>query len=50
MIQEIVRLLKGQNLYNTSMEIEVAKGRFSIPKTVKESFTQINREFKYKTK
>jgi hypothetical protein len=50
MILNIIKLLKENKLYNKSIEIEIAKGKFKIPKTVKESLEQIKREFKYKQK
>lgn len=50
MIREILTLLSNIDAYNISEEIEIAKGKYSIPKTFKESIKQMKREVKFKKK
>lgn len=46
MIKEILKLLALDPHYNQSENIEIAKGKYSIPKTFKQGFEQIKRQWK----
>jgi hypothetical protein len=46
MIKELLKLLALDPHYNQSENIEIAKGKYSIPKTYKQGFEQIKRQWK----
>ena len=46
MIKEILKLLSLDPHYNQSENIEIAKGKNQIPKTWKQGFEQIKRQWK----
>lgn len=46
MIKEILNLLMMQEHYTQSETIEIAKGKYKLPKTWSEGFNQIKREIK----
>jgi hypothetical protein len=46
MIKHILDLLMAADHYNQSENIEIAKGKFELPKTFKSAFKQIIREWK----
>lgn len=46
MIKEILKLLELDPHYNQSKNIEIAKGKYSIPKTWMQGFKQIKRQWK----
>lgn len=48
MFREIYKMLNSQDWINTSSEIEVLKGWYEKPKTVKERFKKITRKYKFK--
>lgn len=48
MIKLILALLHENDAYNFSEDIEVAKGKYKIPKTLSENFRQIKRDIKFK--
>jgi hypothetical protein len=47
-IEQILQMLRIDPWYGESELIEIAKGKYKIPKTVKEVFEQTRREAKYK--
>jgi hypothetical protein len=46
MIKDILKLLELDPHYGQSETIEIAKGKYSIPKTWKQGFEQIKRQWK----
>jgi hypothetical protein len=46
MISLILKMLMMQNHYNSSEEIEIAKGKYELPKTLTAAFQQIRRQWK----
>lgn len=48
MIKLILELLAHNDAYNVSTEVEIAKGKYAIPRTFKESMEKIKRERKFK--
>jgi hypothetical protein len=48
MIREILKLLTLDDHYGQSETIEIAKGKYAIPKTFKQGFEQIKRQWKQK--
>ena len=48
MFREIYKMLNTQDWINTSPEIEVLKGWYEKPKTVKERLKKITRKYKFK--
>lgn len=50
MIQNILQLLNSMDAYNVSEAVEIAKGKHSIPRTVKDSYKQLIRKAKFKNK
>ena len=50
MIKHILDLLRLQQFYNTSENIEIAKGKNEIPLTWVKGFEQIKRQYKWKKK
>jgi hypothetical protein len=50
MIKVILDLLTSQNHYAQSEEIEIAKGKYELPKTFKKGFNQIKRNWKWQSK
>jgi hypothetical protein len=48
MIEQILQMLRIDPWYGESELIEIAKGKYKIPKTVKEVFEQARREAKFK--
>lgn len=50
MIEKILEMLRLDNHYGESELIEIAKGKYKIPKTVKEVFEQHRRKIKFKAK
>lgn len=49
-IVETLKLLREHPYYGGGESIEIAKGRFSQPKTIKQGAEQIKREYKWLTK
>jgi hypothetical protein len=43
MIHEVIKVLQSQDFYGDNQVIEEAKGKYAIPKTIKEIFTQWKR-------
>ncbi len=50
MIKEILELLRLDDFYNESENIEIAKGKNEIPLTWKKGFEQVKRQYKWKKK
>ena len=50
MVKQIISLLILNEHYASSEMIEIAKGKYEIPKTWKKGFEQIKREVKWLTK
>lgn len=50
MIGKIIELLKVTDYYGISENIEIAKGKYKIPTSVKEVFEQARRSAKMKKK
>lgn len=48
MITDILNMLRIDDFYGKSDNIEIAKGRYKLPTTVKDVFKQAKRERKYK--
>lgn len=46
MIADILKLLSFDEHYGQSENIEIAKGKYAIPKTWKEGFKQVKRQWK----
>jgi hypothetical protein len=47
MITDILNMLRIDDFYGKSDNIEIAKGRYKLPTTVKDVFKQAKRERKY---
>lgn len=45
---QILKLLNIDAFYGVSENIEIAKGKYKLPETLKEGFEQFKRELKYK--
>ncbi len=45
MIRQIIELLKTDNFYNVSEEVEIAKGKYKAPETMKEFTRAIKRRW-----
>lgn len=50
MVRNVIDLLMVNNHYGQSELIEIAKGKYEIPKSWKKGFEQIKREVKWLTK
>jgi hypothetical protein len=48
MITDILNMLRIDDFYGKSDNIEIAKGKYKLPTTVKDVFKQAKRELKYK--
>lgn len=48
MIEQILQMLRLDPWHGKDELIEIAKGKYKIPKTVKEVFEQTRREVKFK--
>ena len=48
MISNILEMLKLTEHYGVSENIEIAKGKYQLPKTFKQAFEQIKRQWKIK--
>jgi hypothetical protein len=48
MLKQILELLAIEKHYGQSENIEIAKGKYKIPKTFKETFEAIKRQWKTK--
>ena len=46
----IFKLLKVTNFYAVSKHIEIAKGKYKLPETLKEGYKQFIREIKWQQK
>jgi|TARA_R110000772_G_scaffold205737_1_gene316345 hypothetical protein len=46
MLKQILELLAIEKHYGQSENIEIAKGKYKIPKTFKETFESIKRQWK----
>jgi hypothetical protein len=46
MLKQILELLQCTEHYGQSELIEIAKGKYELPKTFKKGFTQLKRELK----
>ena len=44
MIEQLLELLANENWYGESKNIDIAKGRYKIPKNLKEKKEQVKRE------
>lgn len=49
MIKNILEMLSVTEYYGESENIEIAKGKYAIPKSVKQVFEQARREMKMKS-
>jgi hypothetical protein len=49
-MKEIFEMLKLDKFYNVSEEIEIAKGKYAIPTTVKDAIKQAKRVIRWKQK
>jgi hypothetical protein len=47
MIKQIIELLKTDDFYGIAEEIEVAKGRYKAPETIKEGVKQAKRKLQW---
>lgn len=47
MIKHVLNLLVSMDHYSQSENIEIAKGKFELPKTFKKGFTQVKRFIKW---
>jgi len=50
MIKQIIDLLKTDNFYGVSEEIEIAKGRYKAPETIKEGINNVKRTLQWQKK
>ncbi len=50
MIKNILDMLRLQEHYGVSENIEIAKGKYEIPKTIKQVLEKIKRERKWQRK
>jgi hypothetical protein len=48
MIRNILDLLQLDEFYGKSENIEIAKGKYQLPTSVKHGVKQLKREYKYK--
>jgi hypothetical protein len=46
----IFKLLNIDNFYGISENIEIAKGKYKLPETLKQGFKQIKRKYKWQQK
>jgi hypothetical protein len=46
----IFKLLNLDDFYGMSENVEIAKGKYKIPLTIKDGFQQIKRKYKWQTK
>lgn len=49
MIRTILELLNALDHYNRSETIEIAKGKFELPTTIKKGWNQIKRNYKWQS-
>jgi len=47
MITDVINLLKTSDFYGCSESIEIAKGKYELPTTIKKGFKQLKRELKW---
>jgi hypothetical protein len=47
MIKQILTMLNGLDHYGRSETIEIAKGKFELPTTIKKGWNQIKRNYKW---
>lgn len=47
MLKNIIELLKTDHFYGISEEIEVAKGRYKAPETIKEGINNVKRKLQW---
>ena len=47
MIGNVLKLLGSNDFFNESKEIEIAKGKYKIPKTIEQSMDQFKRDLKW---
>jgi hypothetical protein len=50
MIKHVLNLLVSMNHYGETENIEIAKGKYELPKTFKKGFNQIKRNWKWQSK
>lgn len=50
MIKNIIDNLSSQKWYNVSERVEISKGKYAYPKTLKQSIEKIKRVFKWQKK
>jgi hypothetical protein len=50
MIKELITLLKANNYYAVSESIEIAKGKYKAPETIKEGIKQAKRKIQWQKK
>lgn len=48
MIQNILNLLQFDEFYGKTENIEIAKGKYQLPTSLKHGVKQLKREYKYK--
>ncbi len=49
-MENLLDLLKIDDWYGASENIEIAKGKYQLPKTLKQGLTQIKRSYKWQTR
>lgn len=47
MIKQIIAMLNGLDHYGRSEAIEIAKGKYELPTTIKKGWNQIKRNYKW---
>jgi hypothetical protein len=47
MIENLLKLINSIDYFNESEEIEIAKGRYKMPTTVKEAYNQFKRDIRW---
>ena len=50
MLENIIKLLSLQDYFNVSEFVEIAKGKYKIPRTIKEKSQQVKREKRWQQK
>lgn len=48
MLENILKMLSLHKAYNVSKEVEITKGKYAIPVTVKDMWIKLVREIKFK--
>lgn len=50
MIKQIIELLKTDDFYGVSEEVDIAKGKYKVPQTVKEGIKKVKRDMQWQKK